>query len=288
QRADSMDLDNLPSHTAKKVKATLLEEISTATPIELLPTQTALAQNDKKLEPLKILQDTSIPKKGTDLPDIKFSHNNPYIVKMHMPDPNKKPQELLQQPDPAQVNEYTNKQNKNVAMDRKPGPPNSEDDMTPIIGNTTQHMMDTNAISNATIEGTKTINNITTENSMDWPDIVRTRVANKSIDLREEEQDATKWNYDTILQAFNNIKEPEAAKNKEAKPQLPKDKKTLQKNIKMIDEASQIPITEYNIINSTLEWLRKKYEYDRIPAYLLELPDQLHLNWGIYKYDNLY
>ncbi|CAG8476562.1 32109_t:CDS:2 [Gigaspora margarita] len=59
QRANSMDLDNLLSHTAKKVKATLSEETSATTLIELLPTQTASTQNDEKL---KIPQDTSIPK----------------------------------------------------------------------------------------------------------------------------------------------------------------------------------------------------------------------------------
>ncbi|CAG8808748.1 13030_t:CDS:1 [Gigaspora margarita] len=150
---------------------------------------------------------------------------------MHMPNSNKKPQESLQQPDPAQVNQYTNEQNKDIVIDRsdkleqkrqallanksiffdfevtEPGLPNSEDGMTPITDNTKQHIIDTDTASNATIEGTKvayqlyssvllgknqTNNNMMTESSIDWPDIVRTQVANKSIDLREEELDATK------------------------------------------------------------------------------------------------
>ncbi|CAG8762854.1 30726_t:CDS:2 [Gigaspora margarita] len=242
----------------KKVKATLLEETSATTPTEPLPTQTASTQNDEKLELPKISQGISIPKQ--------------------------KSQESLQQPDSTQVNEHTNEQNKDIVIDKK-------DDMTPITSNTKQHIMVTDATSNATIE-----------------------VANKSIDLRDEELDATKWNYNTILQAFSSlatiaefiqhkfyytkilvitarrlqkyyffykipsswidIKELEATKTKGAKPQLPKDKKTLLENIKIIDEALQIPITKYNMINSILEWLREKYEYDRIPAYLLELPNQ--------------
>ncbi|CAG8849661.1 40362_t:CDS:2, partial [Gigaspora margarita] len=152
-RADSMDLDDLTSHTAKKVKATLSEEISATIPIESLPMQTASTQNDEKLKPPKILQGTFIPKK--------------------------KPQKSLQQPDLAQVNEHTNEQNKDVVMDgsdtleqerqallmdesisfdfedTEPGSPNSEDDMTPTTGNTKQYMIDTDAASNATIEGTK-------------------------------------------------------------------------------------------------------------------------------------
>ncbi|CAG8678539.1 21847_t:CDS:2 [Gigaspora margarita] len=149
QRVDSMDFNDLPSYTAKKVKATLSKKISTTTPIELLSTQTASIQNDEKLEPPKILQGTSIPKQvtvlykdpqSTDLSDIKFSYDNLYIVKTHMPDPNEKPQELLQQPDPAQVNKHTNEQNKDIAMDGK-------DDMTPITSNTRQYMMDTDAAS---------------------------------------------------------------------------------------------------------------------------------------------
>ncbi|CAG8643564.1 8750_t:CDS:2 [Gigaspora margarita] len=211
QRADSIDLDDLPTST----------------------------QNVKKLKLPKIPQGTSIPKQVTA--------------------PCKDPQESLQKPDLAQVNEHTNEQNKDVVMDRSNtleqerqallvdesiffdfevtelGPPNSEDSMTPITGKTQTNI------------------NMTTESSMDWPDIVRTRVANKSIDLREEELDATKWNYDTILQAFSNIKEPEATKTKRAKLQLPKDKETLPEDIKIIDEAPQIPIAKYNIINSTLE-----------------------------------
>ncbi|CAG8853985.1 30604_t:CDS:1, partial [Gigaspora margarita] len=69
------------------------------------------------------------------------------------------------------------------------------------------------------------------------------------------------------------IKEPETTKTKRAKPQLPKDKETLLENIKIINEAPQMPITEYNMINSTLKWLHEKYDYNRISAYLLELLD---------------
>ncbi|CAG8755703.1 4638_t:CDS:2, partial [Gigaspora margarita] len=112
---------------------------------------------------------------GTDLPDIKFLHDNPYIDKMHMPDPNEKPRELLQQLDLAQDNKHTNEQNKDVAMDRsitcgrinllrlrsyRTRTPNSEDDITPITDNTIQHMMDTDAASNATIEGTKVLHRL--------------------------------------------------------------------------------------------------------------------------------
>ncbi|CAG8794558.1 14720_t:CDS:2, partial [Gigaspora margarita] len=195
-----MDLDDLPSHTTMKVKATLPEEISTTTPI----------------------------------------------------DP---------QPDPAQINKHTNEQNKDIVMD---GSDTLEQERQALLADESiffdfKHTMDTDAASNATIEGTKVPTDYTAP----------TRVANKSIDLREEELDATKWNYNTILQAFS------TAKTKRAKPQLPKDKETLLENIKMIDEAPQIPITEYSIINSTLEWLHKKYEYNRIPAYLLELLNQL-------------
>ncbi|CAG8476541.1 32108_t:CDS:2 [Gigaspora margarita] len=92
--------------------------------------------------------------------------------------------------------------------------------------------MDTDAASNATIEGTKV---------------------------------------PTDYAAPYYIKKLEVTKTKRVKTQLPKDKETLLENIKMIDVVLQIPITEYNLINSTLEWLREKYKNDRIPAYLLEL-----------------
>ncbi|CAG8795245.1 27895_t:CDS:2, partial [Gigaspora margarita] len=166
QRADSMDLDDLPSHAAKKVKTTLSEEILATTPIEPLLTQIAPMQNNEKLEPQKSHKAHSYQKK-----------------QLHYAKTLRKPQESLQQPDLAQDNQHTNEQNMNIVIDEK-------NDMIPITDNTKQHRMGTDATSNATIEGTK-------------PDIVRTRVANKSIDLKEEELDATKWNYDTILQAFS-------------------------------------------------------------------------------------
>ncbi|CAG8773499.1 8211_t:CDS:2, partial [Gigaspora margarita] len=146
QRVDSMDLDDLPSHTAKKVKTTLLEETPTITFTESSPTQTSLIQNDKKLKPPKISQGTSIPK---------------------------------QQLDSTQIKQYTDKQNKDIAMETNDtleqerqalltdellsfdfevtelGPPNSVDNMTPTTTNTEQYMMDTDATFNATIEGTK-------------------------------------------------------------------------------------------------------------------------------------
>ncbi|CAG8663923.1 7172_t:CDS:2 [Gigaspora margarita] len=83
-----------------KDKATLSEEISATILIEPLPTQTASTQNDKKLEPLKISQGISIPKQVT--------------APCKTP---RKPQESLQQPDPAQVNEHTNVQNKDIVID---------------------------------------------------------------------------------------------------------------------------------------------------------------------------
>ncbi|CAG8740959.1 8725_t:CDS:1, partial [Gigaspora margarita] len=103
QRVDSMDLDDLPSHTTKKVKAILPKKTSTTIPTEPLPTQTSLTQNDKKLKPKNPTGHTHTKKGnctmqrpwGPNFPNIKFSYNNPYIAKMHMPDPNEKQQELL-------------------------------------------------------------------------------------------------------------------------------------------------------------------------------------------------
>ncbi|CAG8803501.1 9800_t:CDS:2, partial [Gigaspora margarita] len=132
---------------------------------------------------------------STDLPNIKFSHNNPY---------------LLQQPVPTLINQDTHEQNKDVIIDgsntleqemqallanesiffnfgtQESGPPKSENERTSHTDNTSNYVMDTNAASNATIEGTKvphqlyssvvtnikqSRNNTTTECSMDWPNI---------------------------------------------------------------------------------------------------------------------
>ncbi|CAG8817403.1 38899_t:CDS:2, partial [Gigaspora margarita] len=180
-------------------------EIPTATPTKSLPAQIFSTQNDEKLKPPKILQGTSIPKQvkqctNKQNKDIVIDGNN-----------------ILEQERQALLADKSISFNFEVT---ELGPPNSENDMTLITNNTKQHMMDTDAASNATIESTKvphqlyssvlsgkdqTNNNMMTESSMHWPNMVRTRVANKSIDLKEDELDATKWNYNTILQAFSNI-----------------------------------------------------------------------------------
>ncbi|CAG8828024.1 408_t:CDS:2, partial [Gigaspora margarita] len=96
QRVDSMNLDNLLT----------------------------LSKNDKKLEPPKITQDTSIPKQVT-APCKDFKGTICGRINL------------------IRLRNY------------RTGTPNSEDDMTPIMGNTKQHTMNTDATSNATIEGTK-------------------------------------------------------------------------------------------------------------------------------------
>ncbi|CAG8714642.1 23164_t:CDS:2 [Gigaspora margarita] len=130
-----------------------------------------------------------------------------------------------------------------------------DNDMTSTTSNMHQHKMDMDKISNATVEGTKILHQL-------YSSVVTNK--NQILTSMELVDSTAHW---------IDIKEPGDI-NTGKNSQIPKNKGTLLENIKTTEDAPQIPITKYSKINNTLEWLQEKYEYDKIPAYILELLDQ--------------
>ncbi|CAG8759036.1 46078_t:CDS:2, partial [Gigaspora margarita] len=261
---DGMNLDKLPEHTAKKAKASLDDE-----PITTLFYGTSFCsydsstkqrnagtpENQTAVPPSKKTNVPPMNSHSTDLPDIKFLYNNLYLVLTPTIDSHDGQDITMQQFNQTPIpQKRTEPVKENIAAISSNDPPNI------IFSQNNPY------IAKAHMPEDKEQPQLHLQQPV--PTLVNqdTHEQNKDIDIKE--------------MALTNIKG--------VKPQLPNDKDTLLESIKMIEKAPQIPITEYNRINTTLEWLYEKYEYDKISAYLLELPDQSRPNWGIYKYDDLY
>ncbi|CAG8648199.1 25057_t:CDS:2 [Gigaspora margarita] len=253
QTAESMDIDGLPKHTAKKVTASTNSENNTLITTSPLPIQTTLTQNDKTIEPPKnsttdlLPEKASVPYKkshSTDPPGMKFSHDNSYIVIAPAADPHDDQDITMQHGDQTQdtqkviehVQETTIDEMGKIEGERKAiledqsiyidfeltntGPTKKGDNAQSITSHTTPHRMDTDANSNATIEGTEIphhsyssvlknkdqiLQEIEAVDSTGWPDIVKTCMNNRRKALCETMLDTTNWHYDTILQAFQDL-----------------------------------------------------------------------------------
>ncbi|CAG8714653.1 23165_t:CDS:2, partial [Gigaspora margarita] len=108
QTIANIELDSLPEHTAKKVKASTSNDENALTSLELSPTNRAPTHiNDERPEPPKNLNSDS---HDTDLPDMKFSHDNPYLVIASKPDLHDNQCITMQQNDPTQNTQNINEQ----------------------------------------------------------------------------------------------------------------------------------------------------------------------------------
>ncbi|CAG8780412.1 9609_t:CDS:2, partial [Gigaspora margarita] len=99
---------------------------------------------------------------------------------------------------------------------------------------TKQNMMDTDANSNATVKGIEIPHHL-------YSSVVK----NKDQIIQEME---------SILAHWIEIKEP-VDTSTSTKPLIPNNLDTLWEKLQTIKDALQIPITEYNKLNDTLEWL---------------------------------
>ncbi|CAG8534632.1 33415_t:CDS:2 [Gigaspora margarita] len=205
QITDSMELDKLLKHIAKKLKAATYARIPMILPTELLHTCKTLTQNDETPELPKISKIMLSCKKAsilrtvshdTVLLDIKFLHNNPYIVIMTMRDFLKdycitiqqsnlmhnlqKVNEPVQDKTDGRLSTITDA-NQVLLEDESiyfnfvttgSGPQKMEDDMDATSNNTYQDMKDTNTISNTIVED-QILKDMWSVDSTEWPDIVK-------------------------------------------------------------------------------------------------------------------
>ncbi|CAG8614871.1 13367_t:CDS:2 [Gigaspora margarita] len=194
QTIESMDIDGLPKHAAKKVKASTSSENDTLITTSPLSTQMMLIQNDKKMEPPKnstiVLpsEKDSIPHKkthGTDLPGMKFSHDNSYIVIAPAADFYNDQDITMQQCDQTQDTQKVIEHAQETTIDEMG---NIEETRKAVLE------MDTDTNSNTTIEGTEIphrsyssvlknkdqiLQEMEAVDSTGWPNIVKTRLNNK-------------------------------------------------------------------------------------------------------------
>ncbi|CAG8551916.1 12024_t:CDS:1 [Gigaspora margarita] len=127
QTIESIDIDGLPKHTAKKVKASISSENNTIITKSPLFTQMTLTQKDEMMEPPKNPTIVPSPEKasvshkqshGTDLPDMKFLHDNPYIVIAPIADSHADQNITMQQSDQIQNIQKIIEQVKKTTIDK--------------------------------------------------------------------------------------------------------------------------------------------------------------------------
>ena len=179
-----MEIDGSLEHSKKKLKTSTLEETNTAVPAEPAATQEISSQNDRMPEPPKITMITPLPKteivpnvdpQQSELPNIKFSHNNPYIVIAPTQESHKEQGITMQLPDTMQITQDKDNhaydpnmemtstleeerravlEDESIYLDdtiSDTNPQNKDDDAISTISNTKSHIMDTHALPNATV-----------------------------------------------------------------------------------------------------------------------------------------
>ncbi|CAG8637595.1 2141_t:CDS:2 [Gigaspora margarita] len=239
-------IDTTGTNTATDQMAQTIANMEPNRLLEHTAKKSPTHNNDERPEPPKNLEIVLPPEKtiipprvshGKDLPDMKFLYNNPYLVIVPKLDLCDDQCTTMQQNDPIQNTQNIEKQVKEITID----------ETHTIIGQRRTVLEDESIYFNFE----------TTESSSS---------------KKEDDMISTTSNTHQHKMDMNIISN--ATVEKKGKPQLPKDKNSLLENIKATKDAMQIPITEYSKINNTFKWLREKYKYNKIPPYILELPDQ--------------
>ncbi|CAG8747340.1 42655_t:CDS:2 [Gigaspora margarita] len=194
QTIANIELDDLLEHIAKKVKASTSNDENVLTSSEPSPTNRGpIYSNDERPETPKNLEFVPYSKKIiipprdsyiTDLPNMKFSHNNPYLVialkldfyndqctTMQQNDLIQNAQNIKEQVKEITINKtYTKMEQRKAVLEDKSiyfkfettesSSQKKEDDTISITSNTYQQRMDMDEISNAIVEGTKILHQL--------------------------------------------------------------------------------------------------------------------------------